>query len=89
MGKPYREIKLSGDSMLREFKEDVSSEELEWHMDRRDRRVTVIEGTGWRLQLESGLPFPMLPGETYSIPRESWHRVIKGRGNLRVLIRES
>lgn len=89
MSRPYREIKLSDDSMLREFKDDVSSEELEWHMDRRDRSVTVVEGSGWKLQLEYGLPFLLQPGETYSIPRKSWHRILKGRGNLRVLIRES
>lgn len=88
MGLPYTEQKLSNDSMLREFREDVPPDDLEWHMDRRDRIVTVVEGSGWMLQLESGLPFEMVPGRSYPIRRESWHRVIKGTGPLHVLIRE-
>lgn len=75
--------------MVREFSDDVSKEELEWHMDRRDRRITVIEGDGWKLQLESGLPFTLVEGSVYSIPRASWHRIIKGNGALRILIDES
>jgi len=89
MGRPYKEIMISESSMVREFSCDVPTEELEWHMDRRNREVTVLEGAGWRLQLESGLPFEMLPGHTYGIPRESWHRVIRGQGTLRVLIIEN
>jgi len=75
--------------MIREFRDSTPTEELEWHMDRRDRQVTVVEGAGWKLQLENGLPFPMIAGSTYTIPKESWHRLVKGHGNLKVLIRES
>lgn len=74
--------------ILREFSREVQAEELEWHMDRRDRHVKVIEGCGWKLQLESGLPKEMHIGETYFIPRESWHRVLKGQDSLVVLISE-
>jgi hypothetical protein len=85
---PYRERKLTDGRILREFSQDVSNHELEWHMDRNDREVVVVEGRGWKLQLESGLPFDLTPGETYSIPRESWHRVVKGSSPLRILINE-
>lgn len=88
MRRPYHEIRISDDSMLREFSHEVPSEELEWHMDRRDRRITVIEGNEWKLQLESGLPLKLVEGKTYYIPRESWHRVIKGMGPLRIVIDE-
>lgn len=88
MGRPYREVRLSGSSMIREFSGDASTDELEWHMDRRNRMVTVIRGTGWKLQLETGLPIVMREGTTYSIPKESWHRVIRGNGPLRILIQE-
>jgi len=86
---PYTQSKISEDLILREFSKSISSEELEWHMDRRDRRIKVIEGSGWKLQLESGLPFEMKVGEEYSIPKESWHRVLKGTENLKILISES
>jgi hypothetical protein len=85
---PYREKRLADGRILREFSQDVGSHELEWHMDRNDREVVVVEGHGWKLQLESGLPFDLAPGGTYSIPRESWHRVVKGSSPLRILINE-
>jgi hypothetical protein len=87
--RPYSELRLKNNRILREFSWDVPSEELEWHMDRSDRRVKVIEGHGWKLQLEQGLPKEMLIGETYFIPRESWHRILKGQGSLMILISET
>ena len=89
MSRPYRELTLHGGRILREFSHDTRSEELEWHMDRRDRRVTVIEDGGWKLQLESGLPFLLVRGETYDVPRESWHRVIRGHSDLKIVIDET
>ena len=89
MSRPYRELTLHGGRILWEFSHDTRSEELEWHMDRRDRRVTVIEDGGWKLQLESGLPFLLVRGETYDIPRESWHRVIRGHSDLKIVIDET
>ena len=89
MSKPYRESVIKNGTMIREFSHDVRSEELEWHMDRLTRHVTVVEGKGWKLQLESGLPFVMVPGRTYEIPMRSWHRVIKGEGNLRIIVDEN
>jgi uncharacterized protein YejL (UPF0352 family) len=86
---PYSQILISKDMMVRTFEPSISDHELEWHMDRRDRHVRVLEGTGWSLQLESGLPAPLVVGETYFIPKKSWHRVIKGNGKLMIEIKES
>lgn len=86
---PYVERRLSGGSILREFSRDVQSSELEWHMDRQDRRITVLEGNGWKLQLEQGLPLDLVGGKTYLIPHESWHRVIKGTSALKIIIEEN
>ena len=89
MSRPYRESVVRAGVMIREFSRDVPTEELEWHMDRQDRRITVVEGGGWKLQLESGLPFTMVTGQTYEIPMRSWHRVIKGEGDLRIIVDEN
>lgn len=86
--RPYLERRLNENTIIREFRRDVSSEELEWHMDRRDRTVSVLSGEGWQLQLESGLPFHMKPGSQYRIPRKSWHRILKGPSNLVIMIQE-
>ena len=86
---PYLEKRLADGRILRDFSQNVSNHELEWHMDRNDREISVVRGHGWKLQLEHGLPFDLAAGETYSIPRESWHRVVKGSSPLRILISES
>lgn len=85
--RPYSELRR-GDTILREFRGDVDSEDLIWHQDERDRRVTVVEGKDWKLQLQDGLPFQMVEGNTYDIPARTWHRLIRGQGNLRVKILE-
>jgi len=85
--RPYREVKGAGFT-LREFQGDVNSGDLVWHQDKRDRTVTVIEGGRWSLQMETGLPLPLIEGHTYSIPAKTWHRLIKGQGNLRIKITE-
>jgi len=86
---PYSQLKISENVMVRIFESSVHDDELEWHMDRRDRHVRVLEGNGWKLQLENGMPFPLRAGETYFIPKKSWHRVIKGKDDLMIEIRES
>lgn len=86
--RPYSEIHPAKGLIIREFKHDVSSEDLEWHMDKNDRIITVLEGHGWMLQLETGLPFDLSSGESYKILKESWHRIIKGSDNLKILINE-
>jgi hypothetical protein len=87
--RPYTQELISENLILREFSDKVSNEELEWHMDRRDRQIRVLESDGWKLQLESGLPFELKINEEYSVPKKSWHRVIKGTGNLKILISET
>lgn len=85
---PYSESR-KGSRILREFRGDVESRDLIWHQDKSDRRVTVIEGRGWRLQMQDGLPFTLIEGNTYDIPARTWHRLIKGQGGLRVKILET
>ena len=86
--KPYQETRLPNGRIIREFGGDVDDDELIWHQDRADRVVHVMNAEGWKLQLEEGLPFELHDGRTYRIPARSWHRVIKGHGNLVLEITE-
>jgi hypothetical protein len=86
--RPYSQRVLRNGTILREFRADTRSEELVWHQDREHRSVRVIKSGGWMLQLEEGLPFPLVEGNTYEIPPRSWHRVVRGPGNLRIEIQE-
>ena len=85
---PFTESLIREGLLLREFKADVDSEELVWHLDREDRWVRVIESGKWQLQMDNKLPQPLMEGETYFIPAMTYHRVIKGDDKLVVLIKE-
>jgi hypothetical protein len=84
MDLPFIEKSMGNSQYIREFSSDVATHELEWHIDREDRTITVIENIDWQVQLDNNLP--QLLKETIFIPKETYHRVIKGTGNLKVRI---
>ncbi|QDP63271.1 MAG: hypothetical protein GOVbin703_18 [Prokaryotic dsDNA virus sp.] len=85
---PFNQKQISDNVFVREFSKDVDSKELIWHMDREDRYVTVKSGKGWQLQLDNQVPAPLTEGETYFIPKFTYHRIIKGDENLNLLVKE-
>lgn len=84
MSLPFIEKSLGNNQYIREFNADIDNHELEWHIDREDRTIEVIENKDWQVQLDNNLP--ILLKETIFIPKETYHRVIKGTGNLKVKI---
>ena len=76
------------DRLIRTFSSDVESEELVWHRDKCDRIVKVIFGEGWQFQAENQLPIYLKKGQVLFIPKETYHRVIKGLSELVVEIKE-
>ena len=70
------------------FKENVSSGELKWHFDKQDRKVKVVKSNNWMLQMDNDIPKPLKEGQTIFIPKDVYHRVIKGQGDLIVKIKE-
>jgi quercetin dioxygenase-like cupin family protein len=85
---PYTET-VNGNIRLRTIKEDVDTDELVWHRDRKDRVVEILESNGWEFQYDNGLPFSLEKGQSIVIPKEIYHRVIKGSGDLVIKIIES
>lgn len=81
---PYRETPLGNNQYIREFDDNVDSNELEWHMDKEDRIVETIENKGWEVQLDNQLPSVLK--DTLFIPKETYHRIIRGSGKLIVKI---
>lgn len=81
--------KVVENKILRTFQPDVEDEELKWHQDLKDRKVTVIEDGGWQFQMEDCLPNKLKVAEQIHIPKFAWHRVIKGYGKLIVEIEET
>lgn len=85
---PFKQTRLDENTILRVFSEGVDASELVWHRDRNDRLVEVVEGEGWKIQLENDIPREMTAGSRFFVPAGEYHRVIKGRGDLRVRIFE-
>lgn len=82
MDYPFIEEQIKENVFRREFKEEVDSSELKWHMDQEDRQVKIIKSKNWQLQLDNQLPIYLEEGKTYFIEKFLFHRVIKGTGNL-------
>jgi len=84
MSFPFKEKLIGGKTFLREFKENVDDSELIWHLDREDRVVIPLKSSGWKLQMDNELPKPLVEGREYFIPKMTYHRVIKGTGDLEI-----
>tara|TARA_B100001758_G_C18112572_1_gene454410 strand:+ start:77 stop:343 length:267 start_codon:yes stop_codon:yes gene_type:complete len=82
-GKPYKDI-----GIIRLFSSKVDSEELVWHRDKENRKVTVVEGEGWQFQFNGSLPFELKEGQIFDIPEGMYHRVIKGKTDLVLKIKK-
>lgn len=87
--KPYQEVINKDNSRLREFKIDTDNHELVWHKDEKDRYVTILEGKGWQFQKDNELPLILQKGDIIFIPKETYHRIIKGSSNLLINIKEN
>lgn len=81
---PFKEKSLGNNEYIREFSANVDSHELEWHIDKEDRIVETIQNNGWEVQLDNQLP-KVLKDKLF-IPKETYHRVIKGTGKFIVKI---
>ena len=86
MNFPFEEQQVDSQLFIREFSADVDEMELIWHTDREDRIVNVVEGNGWKFQFDEPLPFEMIDGIDIVIPKGVIHRVIKGKGPLKIKV---
>jgi hypothetical protein len=84
MEKPYTDLEITDQYILREFSQDIDPIELMWHRDDEDRLVEIVGKTDWQLQLDNQLPTSM--NQPIFIPKHEWHRVIKGTGTLKLKI---
>jgi hypothetical protein len=81
---PYIDHTITNEWIIREFTENINPIELMWHRDDEDRLVESLNKTDWMIQLDNELPINIT--EQIRIPRHTWHRLIKGSGNLTVKI---
>ena len=87
MEKPYKDLEVTDQYIIREFNENIDPIELLWHRDDEDRAIKILEvGKGWKIQFDDQLPFDLEPEMRIFILRHMWHRVIKGEGKLKIQI---
>jgi hypothetical protein len=81
--KPYKEEE-NGNIVRRTFTNGVSEKELTWHRDHEDRVVLPMNENDWYIQMDNELPKKLDINEEYFIPKNTYHRVIKGSTSLMV-----
>ena len=82
--RPYIEEKKDG-YILRECSHDTPSFEFVWHRDKEDRYIEPIHDTDWEFQLDNDIPRTLQKNKLF-IPKETYHRLIKGTGDLTLKI---
>jgi hypothetical protein len=87
METPYKQ-NINDTIIERVFTENTDSNEFVWHKDKRDREVKVIQSNGWKFQMDNELPKELQNNDILFIPKEVYHRVIKGNGDLKIQIKE-
>lgn len=81
---PYKEQTID-DYTLREFSQDTPSFEFVWHRDKEDRTIQPTGNTDWLFQLDNDIP-RLLTKDKLFIPKETYHRLIKGTGDLKIRV---
>lgn len=84
----YEQENISPNKFKRTFRSDVDNSELVWHRDKKNRIVEILNDNDWMVQMENELPRKLKKGDILFIPKESYHRVIKGDTNLEIIIIE-
>jgi len=82
---PFIEEEVSENEVIRTFKQDTDSKEFVWHRDREDRIIETIGSTDWKVQIDNEVPKEI---NNVFIPKNVYHRVIKGSGDLKVKIKK-
>ena len=83
-GRPYSEKKEDG-YIIREFSHNTPLFEFVWHRDKEDRVVQATHDNDWQFQLDNEVPQRLSKNKLF-IPKETYHRLIKGTGDLVVKI---
>lgn len=78
-GRPYTE---QGD--VRTFTQNTPQEEFVWHRDREDRAIDPLHPTDWLFQFDNEVPRKIT--RQLFIPKNTYHRLIKGTGDLKIRV---
>lgn len=71
---------------IRTFDKNTSEDELVWHRDREDRIIYPLATTDWKFQFDNETPVNIT--KLLFIPKDTYHRVIKGTGDLIIRVQK-
>jgi hypothetical protein len=83
---PFQEDKIDENTYIRVFSENTDEIEFMWHRDKEDRIIQSIEPTDWKFQIDNELPKDL--NSKRFIPKEIYHRLIKGNGDLKIILQK-
>ena len=85
--KPYKDLEVTEQYIIREFNENIDPIELLWHRDDEDRTIEILEvGKDWKIQFDDQLPLDLEPKMRIFMMSHTWDRAWKGEGTLKVKI---
>ena len=87
MDYPFKEKQQDG-FHVRTFSSNLSEMELKWHFDEQDRTVICEHDTDWMFQTDNELPIIIKKNTPIFIPEGTYHRIIKGNGDLVVKVKK-
>ena len=73
---------------IRTFSSNTPDMELKWHFDNEDRTVVCEYETDWMFQMDDELPTTIKKNTPIFIPEGTYHRIIKGSGDLVVKVKK-
>lgn len=76
------------DYFIRTFDSSLDCEHFYWHKDKKDRIILATSGKDWKIQMDNQLPEELSSTNNYFIPKETYHRIIKGTDDLVLKIKE-
>lgn len=82
-GRPYIETKKES-YLIREFTQNTPEDEFVWHRDREDRWIESTSETDWKFQFDNETPVNIT--RLLFIPKNTYHRLIKGTGDLTIKV---
>lgn len=76
-GNPYVDAVLNATQRQRVFDKNTSSHDLVWHRDQKNRKIVVVSGHGWQLQMDNQLPMDLTAGVSLYISADEYHRLLR------------
>jgi len=81
---PFKEHKIGKNSTIRHYDNKIKKEDLPWVRNPEDMTIEPLSNNDWLFQIDNELPIPI--DKNIFIPKEIYHRIIKGVTELNLKV---